>query len=187
MKPRLACRLARTVSAVRENPASRHLATCPDCQAWLAASTRLDAALRRSAPAARPVAAADLDARILAAVHAAAVAPAPASTMPARGWLALATGLAAAAVLAFTFSPGLRPDRIHPADEAAAFAATVGTLSGQLVDQVLPSAGTLIAENPLQDELSAVYTDARSALHFLALNFLPGATSETPAARPRNG
>lgn len=184
MKPRLACRLARTVSAVRDHAASRHLATCPDCQAWLATSAQLDAALRHAAPAARPAAAGDLDARILAAVREADVTPAPAHAVPARRWLALASGVAAAALLALTISPRLGPERLDPADEAAAFAATVGTLSDQLVEQVLPSAGTLIAENPLQDELSAVYTDARSALDFLVLNFLPGST---PTATPRNG
>jgi hypothetical protein len=188
MKTRLACRLARTVSAVREYSPARHLAACPDCQAWLAASTQLDTALRRSAPAARPPTAGDLDARILAAVRAAEADAAPASAAtPVRGWLALATGLTVAAVLAFTFSPGLRPDRIRPADEAAALAATVGTLSAQLVAEVLPTAGTLLAENPLQDELTAVYSDARSALNFLALNFLPGTAADTPAPRPRNG
>ncbi|MEO6244258.1 MAG: hypothetical protein ABIQ12_02375, partial [Opitutaceae bacterium] len=62
----------------------------------------------------------------------------------------------------------------------------VGTLSRRLVETVIPTAGEFAANNPLRQEFDAIYSDARSAVGFLALNFLPesAARKVSPAARP---
>ena len=72
--------------------------------------------------------------------------------------------------------PGDRGVRFAvPAAEAQALVATVSEASERLVGEVLPQTGTMIAQNPLQTEMKAVAEDARSAVDFLKLNFLPGA------------
>jgi hypothetical protein len=72
------------------------------------------------------------------------------------------------------------------AEQTAAILETVETLSTQLMESVIPRAGGIVSTNPLQEELGLVYSDMRSALDFLALNFLPTAppSSELP---PRSG
>jgi hypothetical protein len=50
-------------------------------------------------------------------------------------------------------------------------------------NSVVPKAQTLVVDNPLQHELDSVYSDTRSALNFLALNFLP-TTPATPTLQP---
>jgi hypothetical protein len=57
-------------------------------------------------------------------------------------------------------------------------------ISDWVFNQVVPPAGTLVANNPLQHELNSVYSDAHSALDFLALNFLP---SPAGGGAPRAG
>jgi hypothetical protein len=74
------------------------------------------------------------------------------------------------------------PDTIA-ATEAAVIVDAVETFSNRLVDSVIPSAGKLVAQNPLQEEIGSVYSDMRSALDFLALNFLPASTTR---AEPRS-
>ena len=58
-------------------------------------------------------------------------------------------------------------------EDARAIVNAVETLSTRLVDTVIPSAGELVGENPLQRELGFVYADVRSAIDFIALNFSP--------------
>lgn len=191
MKPRLACRLVRTWSALREDSHPAHLDTCPDCQAWRARASSLEHDLRRSARAIPVVPPSDLDRRILGAV-AHSRAPAAAST-PTRTWLPFAAFGAAAAAIAVAFVALQRPasEAALSRADAHALVATVSDLSTQFVGDVIPSAGTMIAEkNPLQHEMDAVYTDAQTALDFLALNFLPQArtaSAERSIPPPRSG
>ncbi len=48
----------------------------------------------------------------------------------------------------------------------------------EMWDRIQPSTDAILDAAPLQNEVDAVYSDARSAIGFLALNFLPS-TSES--------
>ena len=79
-----------------------------------------------------------------------------------------------------------RASRITDA-EIEALTETVNAASRGLVEKVIPATGALAADNPMQREFGAIYADARSAVGFLALNFLPTSTTadaSTPAVRP---
>ena len=96
-----------------------------------------------------------------------------------------ATGALAALLISANLRPRVDehgPANLTTADGAAVVVSAVQSLSSGLVDSVIPSAGELVAENPLQRELGSVYSDVRSALDFLALNFLP--TTPEPATVP---
>lgn len=192
VRPRLTCRVVRAWCVVSGNRA-RHLAACADCQAHFAANAAWEEALRHDARRARetsPAASATLERRILqAAKNAAKRKPARPFTWH-RG-LAIASMSAAAAAAAIAISvslqrPSAPPVDSHPpgtAADAALIVDAVENISNQFVDEVLPSAGALVAQNPLQQEIGAVYSDLRSAIDFLALNFLPSAESN-PESRP---
>ena len=176
---RLACRVARICCALGAGPASSaHVAGCPDCQRHFRAVAALDLGLRRAAPAARPAPAGDFEARLLSSVRA---ARAPASARAAAGeraWFGAATAAAFAVTLALAVYVG-RPaavpaPRITPA-ETVAMAAAAQEFSSRMVGAVVPRAAAAVAENPLQQEIGALTSDLRSAVDFLALNFLPQA------------
>lgn len=187
MKTRFACRLARSWSALRADSASRHLASCPDCQAAQQRVHALESALRAAAPAARVSASSRLEADILRAVRTAGMsspeeAPAPRRT---SSWLASVGVAGALAAAAFVVVYRASLSELSPrmvARDLAALSSTVESLSSGFTETVLPAAGTMLADNPLQDEFSAVYADAQNAVNFLALNFLPG-TPPPPATR----
>ncbi len=89
------------------------------------------------------------------------------------------TSVAAVAALVFTRTSWLDrgQDANHLArEDAALLVDAVESFSHRLTDSVIPSAGQLVKTNPLQDELGSVYADMRSAIDFLALNFLPSST-----------
>jgi hypothetical protein len=68
------------------------------------------------------------------------------------------------------------------APEIATVAPARAPVAGGLWSEIKPAAGALLAADPLQQEADAVVADARSALGFLALNFLPaGVTVPAPA------
>ncbi|MBL9201063.1 MAG: hypothetical protein JNL39_11180 [Opitutaceae bacterium] len=183
--PRLVCRVVRHWHAAAGGGA-RHLETCADCRAYFAAAAALDQALRRAAPAWQkaetPAPSTGFEQRLLNAVRTASAPP------PARpthlGWAA-ATTLAAVVAVALIY-PARGPSAKTGEDEAALLAKVVTTASRGLVENVIPSTGALVADNPLQREFGAIYADARSALGFLALNFLPTAAvaENTTAASP---
>lgn len=174
---RFACRVARYRCALGAGPAaSAHVAGCPACQRHFHAVAALDLGLRRSAPAARPAPAADFEVRLLRSVCA---ARAPASARAAAGqraWLGAATAAAFAGALGlavFAGRPAAAPAaRITPA-ETVAMAAAAQEFSSRLVAAGIPRAAAAVTDNPLQHEFGAVYADLRSAVDFLALNFLP--------------
>jgi hypothetical protein len=188
-RPSLSCRVVRFSRALASGAGSQHVARCAACQAYYQAAERLEGALRREAFASRPAISSAPDAlerSILRAVRESTVAPAPR-----RSWQgAWAVGAAAAvAVVAAVWMQ--RP--AAPADsfadipppspaEAAAFLNAVENLSARLTQRVIPSAGAMVANNPMRQELGSVYADARSALDFLALNFLPTPPQRAAAA-----
>ena len=112
------------------------------------------------------------------------------TTRPARSPLALilaGSAVAAVALIAVlvkypAYSGHNGMDTSPPAqvNDALVVAKSISTL---WQNSVVPSAQTLVADNPLQHELDSVYSDTRSALDFLALNFLPTAPA-TPSLQP---
>lgn len=102
-----------------------------------------------------------------------------------------AAAAAFAIILALRFGSGFEPrERVAgatPRDDAAMILSTVESLSSELVGTVIPSAGELVVQNPLQEEIGSVYSDMRSALDFLALNFLPATRLSPPAEPARPG
>jgi hypothetical protein len=196
-RPRLVCRVVRLWCAVSQADQPRHVATCASCQVYFAAANELESQLRRAAHARSTASDAtqNLEQQILRAVRSSASRPRRASAwQPTRSWLMGGVCAAAAAFaigLALRFGTGSAPrERMAdatPTDDAAMILSTVESLSSELVGTVIPSAGELVVQNPLQEEIGSVYSDMRSALDFLALNFLPATRLNPPAEPVRPG
>lgn len=182
--PRLVCRAVRQWCAIFTEHRPAHASSCPECEAYFQAADSLERALRRDAIIANGnglVATSSLEQNILRAIR-----TSDSNVRRARpgiskaAWIGGAISAAAAAAV-IAIWPGAEPGsdsqpRIagtSSAEDAAAIISTVEALSTELVASVLPTAGAIVAENPLQRELGSVYSDLRSALDFLALNFLP--------------
>jgi hypothetical protein len=197
------CRIVRAWSAVTGDPArddhghgftSRHIATCPCCRAYFSATTDLESRLRRAAPRESRPLPEGFERRLDRAIADAIREQRP--TTSAGGsrlglvlWGSLA-GAAAAVAMAFLLlrSPDGGPSEgppiaeIDPARALDESVAVARTLNNRFWNDVAPTASTLVQENPLQQEIGAVYSEAQSALQFLAMNFLPAsATRTTPA------
>ncbi len=183
--PRLLCRVVRPWHAATGG-AARHLETCADCRAHVAATDALARALRCAAPAwtaaVTPAPSTGFEQRLLRAVREPA---APRRSPAARlAWMT-ATALTTVVAVVLIRPPAPRASRITDA-EIEALTETVNAASRGLVEKVIPATGALAADNPMQREFGAIYADARSAVGFLALNFLPLPPAEaTPSsARP---
>ena len=187
-RPRLFCRVVRMTGAVTDRRNPRHLASCPACQAYFRGAESMENALRRDALRAGHTITPSptLEADILRAVRISSPAPAPRSSHRYGTWVA--SGLTAAvAIIVGVFTPRREPSPVVSQADAKAIARAVETISSRWVDTIIPTAGELVGENPLQRELGFVYSDVRSALDFLALNFSP-TTSTVPAqSRQRIG
>ncbi|MBL9187966.1 MAG: hypothetical protein JNK23_10840 [Opitutaceae bacterium] len=182
-RPRLICRIARPFNTVTGGGA-RHLETCTDCQAYFAAAETLERTLRRDAPAwsaaTTPAPSTGFEQRLLHAVRPPA---APKRSRVAHlGWMA-ATALTAAIAVALFRPAGSPADKATAAD-AALLAEAVSQVSRGLVERMIPTTGALVADNPLQREFGAIRSDARSALRFLAMNFLPAPAADADPAAP---
>jgi hypothetical protein len=195
---RWVCRIIRHWSAISGGENSRHLSSCAACREFFATSATLDNALRRDARRAADAVSSTsegFEREILRAVRNST------RVQTRTRWLAwggnwamggLAT-VAAVVVAALVFErQTISAGRANPESltttstaEAAVIVQAVESLSNRLVDSVIPSAGELVARNPLQQELGSVYSDMRSALDFLALNFLP--TAAAPSAAQSGG
>ena len=115
------------------------------------------------------------------------VAPASAAPLspslpdPARSRLPnlVLTGVAVAVVAVglglryFPVRPGDAANPVGARAEVVAAADAVDQVSDQFWTSVVPEAVTRLQDNALQSEINSVYDSARSALDFLALNFLP--------------
>jgi hypothetical protein len=191
-RPRLVCRIVRLWCAVSDAK-PEHASTCASCRVCFAAAGDLESALRRDAAPSRsdPVSSnPTFEQQILRAVRNSSADPARVRSSNATRIWALGGMCTAVAAVAVVLS--LRPDASReqharnasaaPTDDAAVIIRTVESLSTEFVTSVIPSAGKLAVHNPLQEELGSVYSDMRSALDFLALNFLPA--TPVPSAPP---
>lgn len=209
--PRLFCRIVRTYCVVKDiapgTPGGetaagrrsrwldRHVAHCPDCQAYFGRAAQLDTALRAAAPAQTAPAADDLEIAVLRAVATARREP-PARRLVHRplwtlaGVAALIVAIVATVSLRRSSAPpgparaplvasgagdrgtGTKPAEPAPPSSAAAPRIAPESRPGDTLAALSPVTSA-IAENPLQTEAQSVYADARYAVRFLALNFLP--------------
>jgi hypothetical protein len=197
-RPRLLCRAVRGWSVLAGDPvtglAARHVAACPACQKFFAASAALDVRLRTAAPgraAALPV---GFEQRMERALAPLTREPAAAeeSGSPWVLWSFLGS-VAAAAVVVFVLMrpvapvPSDGPAIAELGDDPAAIlnesVQVAQALNNRFWNSMAPTATTFVRENSLQQEIGAVYSDAQSALQFLALNFLPAsAMADLPPA-----
>jgi hypothetical protein len=188
---RWSCRWLRLRASVfgrddRVTPSSSHLAHCPDCQAYFAAQQHLTTQLRQHAAQQGKVPPAGLETRI---IHAVARATPAARRRPVIGLpMGVLAGAAAAVAMALWFAGGgVWPGRAHDQVIADRRAATdrVGNeaLPAPSLTALTAPVEQLLQQNPLQDEVDHVYSDARSAVRFLAMNFLPN-SSVDPARAP---
>ena len=184
-RPRLLCRAVRGWSVLAGDPATgaaaRHVAACPDCQKFFAASATLDARLRTAAPRRAQALPQGFEQRMERALAPLMREPAAAAESGSR-WIfwSFLGSVAAAAAVAFVL--------LRPADVPTS---GPGELAGLQTEAPVPGARPISGEallglaqvDPLQREIDHVYADAQSALRFLALNFLPeSATSDAPSS-----
>ncbi len=195
---RLVCRATRLWCAVSESTSSTHVAGCEACQRHFAGASALSSALRTEAGVTLSAIDPAASQRTWRAVRDAQAAQTIWADKPRdSGWrFHTLAGVAAVAALIVT-AILIRPEQMPMTSPATARVTTTGSVpvspeavllveamqswSEQWSESVLPTAGQLAANNPLQVEMSSVYADARAALDFLALNFLP---TRPPVAEP---
>jgi hypothetical protein len=189
-RPRLVCRLTRLRASLTAHPASgvrEHRASCADCRNYFATAEQWDGHLQREAAPVRETASESLESRIL---HAVTRSQAQERRTP-RG---LSWGMAGLAAVAIATIVILRtPEPPPTAAPQMASIQDVLVVADELPRQWLatlePGAVKLLEENPLQTEIASVGSDARSALNFLAMNFLPSNRDLAPqterVSRPR--
>ena len=169
VRPRWWCRVVRGWSALFGKAPSGHEAHCAACQEFFAQSRALDQRLQRDARSRERTIPAGLEQRIFLAIPIVRSVrrPPPVRT----SWFVLAGAGAAAtvalAVLALRAPPGASAPIAHNPTSVAPQVAVVAPETMQVWE------ASIAGKNPLQREINSVYSDARSALRFLALNFLP--------------
>jgi hypothetical protein len=176
LPPRFACRVTRGWISVFGNDTSAlrsaHVAGCPECQAFFAAGDELELALRREAAAERALPPGSLENEILRAVRA--------SVRPARRSFMLPVlslgGVAAAFAAAIVMLPSSTTPQASP-EELTAAESIAGAVPTNLLAELRPQAQAILNQDPLQNEVDAVVSNARSAVSFLAKNFLPSDTA----------
>ncbi len=198
-RPRLTCRLVRGWSVLAGDPTrgatARHVAACPSCREHFAAVSNLESRLRRADPRPAHALPEGFDQRMSRAINAVmreARAAEPSRSRPVLWWSGLGAAVAALAVAFFLIqpaghpkSPGETAANSDPTAEPKALVddsvALAQSLNHRFWNDVAPTATTLVRDNPLQQEVGAVYSDAQSALQFLAMNFLPVAPNDNRA------
>ena len=181
-KIRFVCRVVRLKIALTSDAGKTtgHVANCPACQAYFHADDALVKALRSDRVRTSQPAPDDLATKITRAVRQSAAKP-----RRSHRFAMLTAYAGAVAVMTVTFlvvrqnfpiQPTMTKNpagsEIRPAD-VADLVANVDKLRVRLLNSVEPTATKLSRQNPLTQELHSVQADARSALGFLALNFLP--------------
>jgi len=180
-KTRFACRVARLKHALSSGTGKTtgHAANCPDCQAYFRVNNALVGALRHDATRMTQLTPDDLAVRIALAVRQSAPRPRRSHT---AAWSTLAGAMAVVALSVFIVrqNPPIHQaslnsqvsGELRPAD-VAKLVANVDSLRVRFINSVEPTAAKIATQNPLTQELNSVQADARSALGFLALNFIP--------------
>jgi hypothetical protein len=214
--PRWFCTVVRAfgdgVAASGRRFGARHIARCPDCAAYFGRADAIDRALRGDARAMKATPVAGLDDRIMAAVmrsardaeYEARDTARPAKTV--RFALAFAGGVAAVAIIVGMIL-STRDGPPVPIDHVAPLTPSSPTMRGapaivrpavallpqpaataQAIAELATPVKSALAQDPLQTEAKSVYADARSAVQFLALNFLPsGALAQNEGGRANGG
>ena len=181
-RPRLFCRLIRAWSSLTgaahtsesSGRIGRHIASCAECGAFFHASDELENALRRDARRVRQAPSGDLEQRIARAVRLSSEAPRRSSRWIPALSIAGAVAAAVVAILAVRRPAPTNPEVASVSRaEVAQLVDDLGSVPSRVWTSIEPSATKLTTENPLRQEIDSVYSDARSALNFLALNFLP--------------
>jgi len=199
-RPRLVCRAVRRwISVCGDGTAgadggigSRHVETCASCRQYFAAGSNLEASLRRATAAQSQRIPAGLEQGIIRAVNQSNLAP----RRPARpaAWFALAAVAASLALAIWILPRSVSPRRVPevaslptptqtltqtptpvlvPGTPGPALAASEEVLPGHILNSLVAGSDALVQTNPVQDEVDSVSADTKSALHFLAVNFLP--------------
>ena len=187
--PRFFCRVVRWWSALTERsaptagrgPFSGHRADCQACREYFASTAALENGLRRAATVGMPAVPSGIEQRIVDAVRRARVpAREPARRALPLWSIGLATAAATVALVLVLGRSRPSPEVISEGASAdiTAVVAAIQSLPQHYRETLAPSAARLAAADPLGREFDSVRTDARSALSFLAANFLP---SERPS------
>ncbi len=184
----LTCQLVRLWSSVCRGDATppQHARSCEHCRQFFHSIDQLTGALQQSAAREAVAVPTTLEARIIHAVRASAQTS---ERRRSRAWTFAFAGGAAALVGVSIWSLSLRqvfgprPDFAHEyANDVAELVTAVRALPSQLRSTLEVPAVEITQNSPLEREAQGVVSDARSALDFLALNFLPsGQTREINA------
>jgi hypothetical protein len=188
--PRFVCRVTRgwisTFGSAGAAERSDHVAACENCQAFFAADDELERMLRREAVSERALPSPMLEQKIF---HAVRRSTAPAPRRSPSPWLSFA-GAAAAVALGIVVvrnsgpvASGHDPVVAPTAKEVADYFADV--IPDNLFTEMRPQAEAILNQNPLQNELDAVTANARTAVRFLAKNFLTTTAVENLPASGR--
>jgi len=115
--------------------------------------------------------------------------PAPQFRRLSGGFLAALGAIGAAAALAVVFSArhaGGPPSEPAP-DADAQLVSVLQSVPALVWTSVQPKATALLEQDPLRADATALYSDARSAASFLAINFLPSSPPPSHSAPPGQG
>ena len=171
-RPRFTCRVARgwitlfgdVTTGKPRGFGTGHVANCNECRSFLGAGDQLELALKRDAAREVQVVPSGLDQRIIFALN---LSGSKRHSRRTR-YLPLAlTGVVACLALTILIFQKQTPS-VHEATTTNPVLATE-----DLWTSLKPSADALLSSDPLQQEVDAVVSDARSAFHFLKRNFLP--------------
>lgn len=189
---RVTCQVIRFWSAVRsENTApSPHLENCPSCRDFFVFTQQLQTRLRQDACQVAVTPPPGMEGRIMEAIRFSAP-PRRESHRNSGLSFALAGGAAALVCVGlwqFHLGPfgghGTGTPGEYTADVAALVAA-VRSLPSDLSQKIASPTVQLAQDNSLGREVENVYSDARSALDFLALNFLPASSTDALFEAPK--
>jgi hypothetical protein len=178
LSPGLVCRLVRWRAALTDSaaPVAGHGATCPSCRAYFQTATALESRLHRDARTNLPAPSEGFERRIIAAVHREQTQPHTTTHRPFPRWSFALAGATAALALVLVLARNTRTPATaasQPSADAAAVLAAAGIWGRDLRNTLAPQVARLSEPDPLGLELRKASVDARSALSFLAANFLP--------------
>jgi hypothetical protein len=195
----LSCRAVRawrsivSESAVDRGLGARHVAHCADCQRFFAGEASLEHALRHDALRRAEPAPAGLEQAILRSVRATSpVRPAARKSAPIFPYLLAGAAAAVVAGAVFLQTRPAEPPQgptvavTTPTPRATVQVASPTASQPVVLSELAVPVKQAIAESSLQSEVDSVYADARKAMRFLAVNFVPGAASQTTGSNARS-